>query len=273
MQNDPDTQPPPALTGIPETMLWTLYARAEETRSGSRRLDDPEAVRIRDAIPYDFAGRFGPPNPLFALRAALIDGALRAFLARHPDGLIVSLGEGLETQRHRVDNGRMRWLSVDLPEAMHWREVFLKPGGRFRHLAASALDSAWMDQAEADGPVFIVAQGLLMYLKPEDVRRLLGQIARRFPGGRIIFDIVPRALSEETQRGHRQSETYTLPPMPFGLDRQEILPTLRNWGLPVSSLRFLPYRLHRRFPAPVEDMLDRILPRRRGLANLVQLSF
>jgi O-methyltransferase involved in polyketide biosynthesis len=30
----------------------------------------------------------------------------------------VSLGEGLETQGRRVDNGRLRWLSVDLPDAI-----------------------------------------------------------------------------------------------------------------------------------------------------------
>ena len=35
----------------------------------------------------------------------------------HPAGTVVALGEGLETQFWRPDNGRVRWLSVDLPAA------------------------------------------------------------------------------------------------------------------------------------------------------------
>ena len=47
----------------------------------------------------------------------------RAAEARRPDtvladpaGTVVALGDGLETQFWRVDNGRVRWLSVDLEE-------------------------------------------------------------------------------------------------------------------------------------------------------------
>jgi O-methyltransferase involved in polyketide biosynthesis len=42
----------------------------------------------------------------------------RRFLAANPDGTVVALGEGLETQFWRVDNGRVRWLTVDLPETI-----------------------------------------------------------------------------------------------------------------------------------------------------------
>lgn len=36
----------PNLTGVPETMLWTLYNRASEARRSKAFLKDPEAVRI-----------------------------------------------------------------------------------------------------------------------------------------------------------------------------------------------------------------------------------
>ncbi len=36
----------PALGGVPETMLWTLYARASEAKREAGILRDPEAVQL-----------------------------------------------------------------------------------------------------------------------------------------------------------------------------------------------------------------------------------
>ncbi len=92
-----------------------LHNRASEARRPDGVLADIDSVRIHEAIEYDFAGHFGDPVGSLAVRAAEIDRALRDWLERHPDGCVVSLGEGLETQVRRVDNGRVRWLSVDYP--------------------------------------------------------------------------------------------------------------------------------------------------------------
>jgi O-methyltransferase involved in polyketide biosynthesis len=263
----------PALTGIPETLLWTLHSRAREAVRPGGRLRDPEAERIYASIDYDFEDRFGAANPLFALRASLIDTVLVRWLRRHPDGLIVSLGEGLETQAYRVDNGRMRWLSVDLPEVIRLREIFISPTERFAHLGCSATDPAWMHHVDARSPVFIVAQGLFMYLDPGEVKRLLLEIAARFAGADLVFDVVGRDLSEATLRGHQQTETYQLPAMPWGLNRNEVVRTLRAWTVRTTGIRFLPYRVDRRRGEIIETLLDRILPSRQSHASLVHLVF
>jgi O-methyltransferase involved in polyketide biosynthesis len=60
----------PELTGVPETMLLTLYARASEAKQPNGVLRDPEAERVFELIDYDFERSFGPPNALIAARAA-----------------------------------------------------------------------------------------------------------------------------------------------------------------------------------------------------------
>jgi hypothetical protein len=115
----------PDLAGVSETMLWSLHNRASEARRPDGVLVDPESLHIRSAINYDFARHFGDPLGSLAARAVEIDRALRSWLEHHPEGIIVSLGEGLETQGRRVDNGRMRWLSVDLPDAIRLGSTFL----------------------------------------------------------------------------------------------------------------------------------------------------
>ena len=235
-------------------------------------LHDMQAAHLAERIECDFEARFGPPNRLFALRAALLDQALKGWLARHPNGLVVSLGEGLETQAWRVDNGTLRWLSVDLPEAIEAREKFLPPAGRFAHLSADVTHDDWLEVIDPAQGVFFVAQGLFMYLPPMLVESLFRRLAKRFPGAEIAFDIVPRWLSRATIVGHRQSAQFAVPPMFWALDRNEIAPTLRRWHPGLRKLRFLPYRLPGRTPAFIASLLDRILPSRQGAPSLVHAT-
>jgi O-methyltransferase involved in polyketide biosynthesis len=262
----------PDLADVSETMLWALHNRATEAGRRDGILVDPDSVRIRNAIDYDFAGRFGDPIGSLAVRAAEIDRALRRWLERHPDGFVVSLGEGLETQVRRVDNGCVRWLSVDLPKAIRLRERFLAPTERFRHIGVSALDVTWMDAVDPSSGVFIVAQGLLMYLESEAVRRLYSCIADRFPGAEMVFDVVPRWFSRLTLLGLNQTPQYRLPPMPWGINRDELEPTLRRWHPGLNDVEFLDYHAPRGLPLFLAHVLDHIPVVRHEVPSLVHAT-
>lgn len=222
----PDVRARVELDGVPETMLWTLYHRALEARLPHPVLADPVAVDLVDAIDYPFPQRFGASAGLAqgqALRALRFDIEVRRFLAEHPDGTVVALGEGLETQFWRVDNGRVHWLSVDLPESIELRSRLLPGSPRLRMVAGSVLDPAWMDAVDPDRGVLLTAEGLLMYLPPGRVRQLLADCAARFPGGALVFDAVPRWFSARTVAGTMGSQgSYRPPPMPWGLDAAQL---------------------------------------------------
>jgi O-methyltransferase involved in polyketide biosynthesis len=214
------------LQGVPETLLWTLYHRASEARRSDAVLRDPKGVELLDAIDFPFEQRFGPARAGLsqwqALRARTFDLQVERFLSRHPDGTVVALGEGLETQFWRVDNGRVHWLTVDLPEAIEVRERLLPAGERHRVLAYSALDPRWPDGLEAARGVLVTAQGLLMYLEPEDARQVIAMSARRLPGGALVFDAVPRWLSERSRAGKLGSPGgWQPPPWTWWIDAEE----------------------------------------------------
>jgi O-methyltransferase involved in polyketide biosynthesis len=213
-----------ALEGVPETLLWTLWYRAEEARRPDAVLDDPLAVELVERIDYPFAERFGPTAGVVAqgqaLRSLCFDREIRRFMREHPGGTVVALGEGLETAFQRVDDGRLRWLGVDLPETVAVRESLLgDEGPRHRSLARSALDPAWMDEVDADRGVLITAQGLLMYVEETDVHALLARSAARFPGGAFAFDTAPRVFTALARRGALKTPGgFVAPPMPWGMD-------------------------------------------------------
>jgi len=262
----------PRLAGVPETMLWALHNRAAEARRADGAIVDPACLHIHGSIDYDFGARFGDPSGSLAVRAAAIDEVLRRWLLIHPDGVVVSLGEGLETQLHRVDNGRMRWLSVDLPEAISLRQCFLPATERFRHLAISAAEPAWMDAVDPSEGVFIIAQGLLMYLDPARVGGLLCRIADRFPGAELVFDAIPRWFSDMTMRGVQQTPQYRLPAMPWGINRNEIAPVLHGWNPKLSQVAFLEYGAPRGWWRLFGQMVDRIPVVRHEVPSLVHVT-
>jgi O-methyltransferase involved in polyketide biosynthesis len=67
--------------------------------------------------------------------------------------------------------------------------------------------------------VLVLAQGLLMYLRPPEVRDLLADCAEAFPGGGLVFDAVPRlGVRPGRHRPRRVSGRYHLPPMPWRMD-------------------------------------------------------
>ena len=214
------------LAGIPETTLWTLYMRASEAGRPDTVLPDPKAVELLDAIDFPFEERFGSARMAQwqALRARTFDDEVRRFLGAHPGGTVVALGEGLETQFWRVDDGRARWTTVDLPEILAIRADLLPAEKRVRPLACSALDDAWMDAVDPAHGLLITAQGLLMYFEPEQVHGLIARIRRRFPEAEIVFDAIPRWLAERSQKGRLRGPTgYEPPPWLWGIDKRERL--------------------------------------------------
>ena len=78
-----------------------------------------------------------------------------------------------------------------------------------------------MDRVDDSNGVFITAEGLLMYLEPEDALGLIRDCAARFPGGQMMFDSIPHWFSRRTIKGLKLSDRYISPPMPFALTPDE----------------------------------------------------
>jgi O-methyltransferase involved in polyketide biosynthesis len=208
------------LTGVSETALLTLQVRANEARRPDSIIDDPMAIQLVDAIDFEWA-KFGfSRRQDMAVRALAFDNEARRYLADHPQATVVALAEGLQTSFYRLDAAgvghEFRWLTVDLPAMVEMRRKLLPSSERIEMCAQSALDFSWMDRVAADDGVFITAEGLLMYLQPDEALGLIAACAERFAGGRMMFDLPPAWFANGITRGMlRPSLRYRVPPMPF----------------------------------------------------------
>jgi O-methyltransferase involved in polyketide biosynthesis len=265
----------PGLQGVPETMLLTIWTRSAYSDGKHSLLDDPLLMALMKRIDYDFRGRFGAPSPVHAVRSRYADERIRDFLGRHHDGTVIVLGEGLETQFWRVDDRRVQWYTVDLPESIAIRKRLLPAHERNHLIACSALDDQWLEQiaGQVSGPVFISAAGLLMYFTEAQVQTLLEKITGRFGQGEVFFDTIPPWFSRKTLKGWKLSPSYTAPRMPFGMPLARIKPFVEQ----VNGLRLLsaptfaqPYPQYMRLFA----LLSRLPYARNNLApGLVHCAF
>lgn len=215
------------LTGVSETALLTLQVRANEARRPDSLIDDPMAIMLVDSIDFDWA-KFGLSRRQdMGIRALAFDIEARRYLADHPRATVVALAEGLQTSFYRLNAGgvgdEFRWLTVDLPPMVELRRKLLPASERVQMRAQSALDFSWMDDVPVDDGVFITAEGLLMYLQPEEALGLIAACAQRFPGGRMMFDLPPAWFAKAITRGMlRPTLRYRVPPMPFSMTPSEL---------------------------------------------------
>jgi O-methyltransferase involved in polyketide biosynthesis len=172
---------PDDLRGVAETLLIPLAYR-----------DDPFARKFRDQLAYDWhqftTGSL--QHASMVARTEILDDMVGAFVRDNRGGLVVNMGAGLDTRFHRLDDGAVQWLEVDLPEVIALREKLGEPASP-RHVlfAGSILDGAWLDQVRARSApaIMFVAEGLLPYFDAAQHREIFATLAENFPGEEIVF--------------------------------------------------------------------------------------
>lgn len=213
------------ITGVSETALLTLNGRAHQAGLAGAIIDDPMAIQLRDSFDVDF-DRFGRRGQEMALRSLAVDSCAIAYLSAHPKATVVALAEGFQTSFWRLDKAidepRFQWVSIDLPPVIELRERLLPQSPRITNVGQSALDFSWMDRIDSSNGVFITAEGLLMYLQPDQSMSLITACARRFPGGQMFFDLPPTLIKKVAPKGIRASKHYRVPPMPFSLSINQL---------------------------------------------------
>ncbi|MGW0183834.1 class I SAM-dependent methyltransferase [Nocardia sp. NPDC003345] len=251
------------------TNLCTLYLRARDGRSARPILGDAAAVAAVDRIGYDWARmrrtlRPGINQWLVALRASRFDAWSADFLRRHPDASVLHLGCGMDTRALRLHPPPgVRWFDIDRPGVIALRRELYDDRDGYRMIGASVTEDAWLTEVPADRPALVVAEGLLMYLRADEVATLLRRLTDRFTTGEILFDSLAPV-------GPRLSKIFTKGIVTWGIadarELQEWEPRLRFREdapgfascaqIPATPLGLL-YRLVCATPARRYDVLNR----------------
>jgi O-methyltransferase involved in polyketide biosynthesis len=195
---------PTGIGDIAATSFITLYCHALETLSDKPILSDQKSVEITTELNKTLSRSEQTLDKILisgaldkrlvvhiAIRAKKYDDYARDFMQRFPDGVIVNIGCGLDSRFLRIDNGRLVLYDLDLPEIIAIKKDFFTETERYHLIASPVMDFDWMAPVrQHKGPFLFMAEGVFMYLEEHDVRSLVLEIQKKFPGSELVCEVV-----------------------------------------------------------------------------------
>lgn len=178
------------ISGVPETMLQTIYARAKGSKDRGA-INDKKAEEIIGKLNYDFslADKDAPMHSGVIARTIVLDKLVSEYLAKNPGATVVNIACGLDTRCYRM-TGFKHWYNLDLPETIAVREKLLPESGNITQIAMSAMDDWGKMVEESRTPAIIIIEGLTMYLSEADVQQIFAVIANRFDDATVLVEIM-----------------------------------------------------------------------------------
>ncbi len=182
------------LGDVQTTALIPLSVKANETKRPNARVKDEMAVKIIehlgiDTKPYD---NFFSHEGVIA-RTIMLDRMVRDFIAKNPTAVIVNVAAGFDNRFSRVDNGKILWFDMDLPDVIATRKKVFDPQERVTMIEGSALDNGWCEPVQNavnknNAPVLFLAEGLFMYFTMEEIGKFLHILKGSFKTGTLIAE-------------------------------------------------------------------------------------
>lgn len=184
----------PLLTGSAETMLQSFYARAKYSRKKNAKFYDAKAIELVDKIDYDFskAEKDSTMSNGVIARTIVFDELVKDFINKNPDCTVVNIACGLDTRFYRMDNGRIIWYNVDLPETIEVRDAIYHESGRVSTIGISATDPAWADKVTKRGKMLFIIEGLSMYLTSDENAQMLSIIRDKFDNATVLMECLAK---------------------------------------------------------------------------------
>ena len=251
------------LSGVPETMLQTIYARAKES-AGRGVIHDKKAEEIISHLDYDFslADKDAAMHSGVIARTLVLDRLTEAWLAEHPGAAVVNIACGLDTRCYRM-SGYSHWYNLDLPQTIAVREKLLPESGAISQIAMSAMDDWGGEITEHDVPALVIIEGLTMYLSEADVKQIFAVISKRFERATVFVEImnptVAKRFKEKSIEGSRAKFTWGIK---NGRVLAELLPNFRfteEHSLTEGMAAFMPiYKLLGKIPL-VRNISNKII--------------
>ena len=201
----------PQVANISDTALWVAYFRDRETQRPDALFRDPFAGRLAGERGFQIANSLQDGTKhewAWVARTYLFDQFVQREIQQGSD-LVVNLAAGLDTRPYRLQlPPTLKWVEVDLPELVCYKEEILKgerPACELRRFGLDLSDTVARRKlfSELKGNatrITVMAEGLLIYLAPEEVSELARDLAAELGALAWIIDLASPGQLKLMQR-------------------------------------------------------------------------
>jgi methyltransferase (TIGR00027 family) len=205
----------PLIGHISDTALWAAAFRSRETQREDALFRDPFAAALAGQRGLEIADALSTPtnSVSWITRTFLFD----RFISKKVDegvDLVLNLGAGLDARPYRMKlPASLQWVEVDAPHILAYKQKLLsgeKPSCGLERVGLDLLDhkkrGALLSKIASRGKkILVITEGLLIYLNPEEVSGLAGDLSRQPHFESWILEIVsPPVLENMRQSAGRE---------------------------------------------------------------------
>lgn len=257
---------------IQETLLLPLWGRAHETQKNNPRLIDKKAVDIIKKIDYDFSTIEKTQSMSqhgWVARSLHTDSMALGFIEKHPEATIVNIGCGMDTTFNRIDNGKIMFYELDLPDVIELRKIFYKDSDRHKTIASSFLNTDWFDEIKVRDGLLFLAGGVLYYFKEEQIKKFFIKAADYFKECDFFFDsLSPMGIKIGKKQILKKGDMGM--PMDGGWGLKSIK-TLEKWDKRIKVINSIPMSKGMKKGIPLKAKLVLSITDMLGVCSMVHL--
>jgi len=189
------------INDISETACLPLQCHARDAESSSPVINDHCAVEMLDILKNYFSkSNKDLHKKLFqnkvrknlvnhiVLRAKKYDSYIKEFIEKYPHATVVNIGCGLDNRYERVDNGKIHFFDLDLPDIMNIKKQIIQEKVNYHQISQSVFEFDWIDRIETEH-VILVAEGVFMYCAEQDVKKLFLILQEKLDKPEIVFEV------------------------------------------------------------------------------------
>ena len=171
---------------VSDTALWVAIYRAMESERPDALFHDPYARRLGGARGEAIVAHMPSGRAMswaMIVRTAVMDEIILRCVQQGA-ATVLNLAAGLDTRAYRMAlPATLRWFHVDLPDMVGYMQEQMageSPVCSLEYLAADMTDAAArrtiFSRAAAHGPVLVITEGLLIYLRRDQVGALAQEV-------------------------------------------------------------------------------------------------
>jgi len=177
------------MNSVNKTLYIPLYGKFYVSKKGII-LNDKTAEQIWEKEGFELKGKSKSKWLAYymGMRSAVFDNWLIKQMEADKEAVILHIGCGMDSRIHRVGAGGHLWYDVDFPDVIQERKLYYQEDEYYHMIESDARENAWMNSLPAAEKAIIVMEGVSMYFKPEELKRLLRDLTNHFKRVSVLMD-------------------------------------------------------------------------------------
>lgn len=191
------------MDGVNKTLYIPLYGKAKVSKKNIILKDSTaEHIWVQESFPLKGKSKSKWLAYYMGMRAWVFDEWLRTMMRKNPEAAVLHIGCGMDSRIHRVGNHRevsleskeqdsfkskQYWYDIDFEDVIKERKKYYKETDTYHMIASDARNIAYLSEMSGTEAI-VVLEGISMYLKPEELEKLMADLSKHFTSIHILMD-------------------------------------------------------------------------------------